>query len=107
MEGMVTCFNSSNNKIIGVQHCIQDRSRQINQIELLNGDPRASLVGGASKTYESFGAGQIAQCLQMLKVKVMEVVKDGDSNCLTAIQKYYPDILEILDTNHYIKNIPG
>src|SRR4051794_21205202 len=37
MEGTVTCFNSSNNQIIGVQHCIQDRSRQINQIEPLNG----------------------------------------------------------------------
>ena len=39
-------------------------------------------------------------------VNVTSVVKDGDSNSLSALQKQFPGIVEILDFNHIIKNIP-
>lgn len=34
------------------------------------------------------------------------VIKDGDSNSLSILQADFPSIRNVLDKNHYIKNIP-
>ena len=85
---------------------VQDRKLEAIAASERSTDARTVIYTGAATTYESFGVECIAQRLQKQRITVASVIKDGDSNALAILTKYYPGIMNILDKNHYIKNIP-
>lgn len=133
MEGTVTCFDARTREILDVQHVgeteqrfyerghvfaigtpfdnpcsqlVQDRSYKVREICESEGDRRTTLYTGSAKSYESFGMECISKRLKAAGINVTSVVKDGDSNALTMLQVEFPNIRNILDKNHYLKNIP-
>jgi hypothetical protein len=84
---------------------VQDRSGSVKTSRCSETDIRTTIFAGSSKSYESLGAQIIAERLHAKYIKLASVIKDGDSNCLSKIKEFYPDILAIQDVNHVVKNI--
>lgn len=86
---------------------VQDRGKgKPTEIAQREGDERTTEYFGSATSYESFGVQCISKRLKAKGIDVGAVIKDGDSNALTVLQTDFPNITNILDKNHYIKNIP-
>ncbi|KAJ3084811.1 hypothetical protein HK102_000545, partial [Quaeritorhiza haematococci] len=98
------------------KYCTRTRRSQLPQMVggLIGGTPlkgqddneQTFLYVGNAKSYKSFGAGQIAKKLKDAKVLVATVVKDDDANTIIEIQRFHPNVSQVLDEGHVIKNIP-
>jgi len=108
LEGTVTAFNVAESppRVIGVTHVIQDRRVEARSIGCVPGDPRTWMYTGPSKRYEGFGVKQICKTLKATSCRVHTLVRDGDSSTGAVVRSEYPQVEEINDFNHLIKNIP-
>lgn len=54
----------------------------------------------------AIGVNVLLMSQTFIGLNVTAIVKDGDSNLLSAVNEYFPGVLAIQDVNHFIKNIP-